>query len=196
MSNGSLPALSASNQNGPAFGFAGNGTITANTASNPALAVTNNSGVGLQVTGNTSFVASNGTVLNVQSNGSANKAIVANNSSGIAIEGDSTAGVAVYGYSTQYNGVVAQNNTANYPALYAKNGGGGVAAQFDGDTIVKGNLTVTGSKSGYVVDIAQNAGSEDLEAGDLVVITGMPLLLSGISPLPKSKRPAPPMRRV
>ncbi len=188
MSNGSLPALSASNQNGPAFGFVGNGTVTANTASNPALAVTNNSGAGLQVTGNTSVVANNGTVLNVQSNGSANKAIVANNSTGIAIEGDSTAGVAVYGYSTQYNGVVAQNNTANYPALYAKNGGGGVAAQFDGDTVVKGNLTVTGSKSGYVVDIAQNTGPDDLEAGDLVVITGYAPAVVGDIPVAKVKK--------
>jgi len=188
MSNGSLPALSASNQNGPAFGFAGNGTITANSALNPALAINNNSGVGLQVTGNASVVASTGTVLNVQSNGSANKAIVANNSTGIAIEGDSTSGVAVYGYSTQYNGVVAQNNTANYPALYAKNGGGGVAAQFDGDTVIKGNLTVTGAKSGYVVDIAQNDGLDNIEAGDLVVITGYAPAVVGNIPVPKVKK--------
>jgi hypothetical protein len=186
MSNGTQPALYAINQNGPAFQFGGNGTITANSAANPALAINNSSGAGLQVTGNTSLTASNGTVLNVQ--GSAAKGVVANNSSGVALEGDSDTGVAVYGYSTQYNGVVAQNNTANYPALYAKNGGGGVAAQLDGDTVVKGNLTVTGSKSGYVVDIALNDSQETIEAGDVVVVTGFAPAVVGNIPVPKIRK--------
>jgi len=45
-------------------------------------------------------------------------------------------------------------------------------ANFELGVRVVGNLTVLGSKSGYVVDAMQNAGSEALEAGDVVTIVG------------------------
>ncbi len=41
-----------------------------------------------------------------------------------------------------------------------------------GALYINGNLTVTGSKSGYVVDAMQNADSSALEQGDVVVIAG------------------------
>jgi hypothetical protein len=41
-----------------------------------------------------------------------------------------------------------------------------------GGVRVEGNLTVLGSKSGYVVDVMQNVGTDALEPGDVVVIVG------------------------
>ena len=45
-------------------------------------------------------------------------------------------------------------------------------ANFELGVRVAGNLTVLGSKSGYVVDAMQNVGTEALEAGDVVTIVG------------------------
>lgn len=186
IANGSQPALSASNTNGPAFQFTSNGSIQANNGSLPALSVANNNGAGLQVTGSASVSAGNSTALTVAGTGA--KTIVGQNSGGVAIEGDATTGVGVYGNSSQYNGVVAQNNNASYPALYSKNSAGGLAAQFDGDTVIKGNLTVTGSKGGYVVDVARNDGTTAIAAGDLVVITGAAPAIIGNIPVPTVKK--------
>ncbi|MEO8286045.1 MAG: S-layer homology domain-containing protein [Chloroflexota bacterium] len=47
-----------------------------------------------------------------------------------------------------------------------------VVGYFEAGVAVAGNLTVTGSKSGYVVDAMQNAGGEALEQGDVVTIVG------------------------
>jgi len=41
-----------------------------------------------------------------------------------------------------------------------------------GDVLVNGDLTVTGSKTGYVADIVINGGNEPLETGDVVEIMG------------------------
>jgi hypothetical protein len=52
-----------------------------------------------------------------------------------------------------------------------------------GYTYIDGDLTVTGSKSGYVVDVAINAGSEPLEQGDVVVVVGMDAPILGEIPV-------------
>jgi hypothetical protein len=50
-----------------------------------------------------------------------------------------------------------------------------------GALFVNGNLTVTGSKSGFVVDAMQNAGDTPLEPGDVVVMVGQsPAVLGDI----------------
>lgn len=184
--NGAQPALSANNPNGPAFQFSNYGSIQANSSSQPALAISNQSGTGLQVTGNASITTGNSTALTVAGTGS--QTIKAQNNGGVAVEGDATTGVGVYGNSTSYNGVVAQNDNSLYPALYAKNSAGGTAAEFDGDTIIKGNLTVTGSKGGFVVDVARNDGPDNIEAGDLVIITGSAPAVIGNIPVPTVKK--------
>ena len=48
---------------------------------------------------------------------------------------------------------------------------------------IGGNLTVGGSKGGYVVDLVQNGGSEPLERGDLVEIAGYAEALVGEIPV-------------
>ena len=58
-------------------------------------------------------------------------------------------------------------------ALFVDGSGSGNAAQINGgDLYVDGNISASGSKAGYVVDFAQNAGKDVLEVGDVVVVTG------------------------
>ncbi|HMA38224.1 MAG TPA: hypothetical protein VKY74_27495 [Chloroflexia bacterium] len=61
---------------------------------------------------------------------------------------------------------------AGYYGLYVDNGVSNYGAVIVGNTGINGNLTVTGSKSGYVVDAMQNADTTALEPGDVVVIVG------------------------
>jgi hypothetical protein len=103
----------------------------------------------------------------------------------------SSTGIGVYGQSTA--SPTAQNQFApgvfgfsqNGAGIMGRSGGpGSVAGYFDGNVIVGGDLTVTGSKSGYVVDIARNDGSEPLAQGDLVVVTGVTDPVVGNIPVP------------
>jgi hypothetical protein len=48
----------------------------------------------------------------------------------------------------------------------------GTFAGFDTSVYIAGNLSVAGSKSGYVVDLMQNADTTALQPGDVVVIAG------------------------
>lgn len=57
-----------------------------------------------------------------------------------------------------------------------------------GGLYVNGNLTVTGSKTGYVVDIMQNADSSALEPGDVVVIVGNSAAVIGQIPVVTVKK--------
>jgi hypothetical protein len=52
-----------------------------------------------------------------------------------------------------------------------------------GSATINGNLTVTGSKSGYVVDIVLNAGTEPLERGDVVAVVGVDTPILGEIPV-------------
>jgi hypothetical protein len=67
--------------------------------------------------------------------------------------------------------------------FYNTNGGAGSGLGVWGDTYLDGDLTVTGSKTGYVADIAINAGSEPLERGDVVVVVGMEAPILGEIPV-------------
>jgi hypothetical protein len=61
-------------------------------------------------------------------------------------------------------------------------------AEFNGGVLINGNLTVTGSKSGYVVDVMQNADGTALEAGDVVVVVGNGPAVIGDIPVVVVKR--------
>jgi hypothetical protein len=109
---------------------------------------------------------------------------------------ESTTGVGVHGRSTAVPtgtnlyapGVYGYSQHG--AAIYGQAGASNVAGYFEGNLIVQGdinaqgNLTVTGSKSGYVVDIARNDGSEPLEQGDLVIVTGAGDPVLGNIPVP------------
>jgi hypothetical protein len=92
---------------------------------------------------------------------------------GIGVHGESTAQLSgnnlyapgVSGYSQHGVGIYAQS-------------GIGVAGYLDGD------LIVTGSKFGYVVDLARNDGDDPLAQGDLVVVTGVTDPVVGEIPVP------------
>ncbi len=103
----------------------------------------------------------------------------------------SSTGIGVYGQSTATPS--SQNQFApgvlgfsqNGVGVMGRSGGpGSVAGYFDGHVVVDGNLTVTGSKSGYVVDIARNDGPEPLSQGDLVIVTGVTDPVVGNIPVP------------
>ena len=57
-----------------------------------------------------------------------------------------------------------------------------------GSAYIGGDLTVTGAKSGYVADVAVNAGSEPLERGDVVVVVGMDEPILGDIPVMRVQR--------
>lgn len=104
---------------------------------------------------------------------------------------ESTTGIGVHGRSTAVPtgtnlyapGVFGYSQHG--AAIYGQAGGpSSVAGLFQGNVVVAGNLTVTGSKSGYVVDIARNDGPEPLEQGDLVIVTGAGDPVVGDIPVP------------
>ena len=101
---------------------------------------------------------------------------------GIGVHGRSTAppsftnayAPGVYGYSASGAGVMGEAGPS----------GGSVAGFFAGTVLVDGNFFATGSKAGYVVDVARNAGTETLAQGDLVLITGVTDPVLGEIPVP------------
>ncbi|MDQ2810033.1 MAG: S-layer homology domain-containing protein [Chloroflexota bacterium] len=88
-------------------------------------------------------------------------------------------GTGAYGVSAvsdNYRGAYAARNNPAFYGLYvdsvAGESGTDNVADFQLGVRVVGNLTVLGSKSGYVVDAMQNVDGTALEAGDVVVIVG------------------------
>jgi hypothetical protein len=106
-------------------------------------------------------------------------------STGIGVAGRSTATLSftnqfaqgVYGFSQNGAGVMGEAGSS-----------GAVAGFFAGNLVVDGNIVATGSKAGYVVDIARNAGAEPLELGDLVIVTGVTDPVLGEIPVPLVER--------
>lgn len=98
-------------------------------------------------------------------------------STGIGVSGRSTAlssgqnlyAPGVYGYSQHGAGVVGESGT-------------GVGGYFIG------NIIATGSKAGYVVDIARNDGAEPLRRGDVVVVIGVADPVVGAIPTPRVRK--------
>jgi hypothetical protein len=74
-------------------------------------------------------------------------------------------------------------NSANWYGAYIDTGTSNFGEYVGGDTVIAGNLTVTGSKTGYVVDIMQNADGASLEAGDVVTIVGNSAAVIGSIPV-------------
>jgi hypothetical protein len=102
--------------------------------------------------------------------------------------GDGGSGVyasSIYGYggyieSGNYRGLYVKGAPAWYAAYIENPGGASNTGLY-----VNGTLYVTGGKTGFVVDIAVNDGTEALETGDLVVITGYGDPVVGLNPLVK-----------
>ena len=102
----------------------------------------------------------------------------------------SDSGTGVYGRSSAQPSV----NNAYAPGvwghsehgagIYGSAGTWGTAGYFDGNLIVNGDISASGSKAGYVVDIALNSGDEPLESGDVVIITGAAAPTVGAIPVP------------
>jgi hypothetical protein len=118
------------------------------------------------------------------------------------VVGRSTNGRGVEGYTTvvgQY-GVYGKNESGAGGGIgvvgYAPNGigvlgqGPGYGVYSKGSIYVEGNLYATGSKTGYVVEIAQNDDNVPLEAGDVVVISGAGAAVLGDIPVIKVRRAA------
>jgi len=113
----------------------------------------------------------------------------------------SSTGAGVHGRSTATSS--SQNQFApgvwgyseNGAAIYGQAGGSGLAGYFDGNVSVIGNLTVTGSKAGYVVDVALNDGAVALEVGDVVKVTGVAPAVIGEIPVPMVARTDSPYDR-
>jgi hypothetical protein len=101
---------------------------------------------------------------------------------GIGVSGRSTAlltgtnfyAPGVYGHSHHGAGVMGE----------AGPGSSSVAGLFFGNVVVDGDLVVTGTKTGYVVDVARNDSHEPLTQGDLVIVTGAADPVLGNIPVP------------
>ena len=72
----------------------------------------------------------------------------------------------------QYRGAYILSNNNSYYSLYVDQPATGNFAGFNTSVNIFGNLSVSGSKGGYVVDLMQNAGDAALVAGDVVTIVG------------------------
>jgi hypothetical protein len=92
-------------------------------------------------------------------------------------------GIGVSGRSTAQSS--AQNQFAPGVYGFSQNGAGVVGESGSGVGVyVIGNLVATGSKAGYVVDIARHDGEEPLYQGDLIIVTGAAEPVLGNIPVP------------
>jgi hypothetical protein len=90
-----------------------------------------------------------------------------------------------YFRSDNYRGLYARGDDTYYAGYFENPAGAGHAGLW-----VDGNLWVTGSKTGYVVDMAINEGPESLETGDVVVVTGFVEPIAGDIPTIKVRKAA------
>jgi len=94
----------------------------------------------------------------------------------VGVAGVSWNGTGVYGSSQNHYGVVARTAYAAYALVSF------------GDLYISGNLWATGAKGGYAVDVALNDDTQALEAGDVVVVTGVAAPVIGDIPVLQVKR--------
>ena len=107
--------------------------------------------------------------------------------SAIGVRGESTGtGTGVVGYAAKGGGVAGYSDAAASVAVFGQ--GPGFAMYSNGTMKVDGNLYVTGSKSGYLVDIAQNVDGTALEQGDVVIVEGVGAPVLGHIPVLKVRR--------
>ena len=95
----------------------------------------------------------------------------------------------INGHSDNYRSVLAQNASTSWYGLYVDTpSGSAVGAHFNGDVSITGDLLVSGSKTGYVVDIMQNADASGLQPGDVVAIVGNSPAVIGSIPVVMVKK--------
>jgi hypothetical protein len=86
-----------------------------------------------------------------------------------------------------YRGAYITSNDTAFYSLYVDapvtTPTAGNFAGFNTSVNILGNLNVSGSKGGYVVDLMENAGADALEAGDVVTIVGNAAAVMGEIPV-------------
>jgi hypothetical protein len=99
----------------------------------------------------------------------------------------------VFGYSLNQSGIYASNRSLDkYTGFLVNiNGTGYPALGVLGSAKFYGYVEFTGGKSGYVVDVALNAGAEPLQRGDVVVVTGMDAPIIGEIPVMRVQKATP-----
>jgi hypothetical protein len=116
--------------------------------------------------------------------------VFSNDDSYAALDANTTAvSYSINGHSDNYRSVLAQNATTSWYALYADAPvASTVGAHVNGDFSVTGDLVVSGSKAGYVVDIMQNADGANQQPGDVVTIVGNSPAVLGEIPVAMVKK--------
>jgi hypothetical protein len=121
----------------------------------------NNTNGGVGISGITNAIG-DGTNINTVSAGvyarSTNTNFITLESYGLAATADHSSGA-----------WITSGSGGSYYALLVTSGG----IRNVGDVSISGNLTVGGSKSGYVVDIMRNTGTTDLHPGEVVAASGV-----------------------
>lgn len=97
----------------------------------------------------------------------ANRGTYGASSSGVGVYGTSNSNYGGYFYSNSYRAINGSSPASYYAGYFTNRGGSAQPGVY-----VNGTLTVTGSKSGYVVDVCLNAGPDPLEVGDVVAVVG------------------------
>lgn len=97
-----------------------------------------------------------------------NRGIYGASSNGVGVYGSTNNNYAGYFYSSNYRGLYARSTSGYYAGYFTNQGGSTQPGMY-----VNGTLTVTGSKTGYVVDVCLNEGPEPLEVGDVVAVVGV-----------------------
>ncbi|MBI2954808.1 MAG: hypothetical protein HYY30_10880 [Chloroflexi bacterium] len=105
--------------------------------------------------------------------------------SAAGVYGKGNVGYGGYFYSDYYRGLYASSNPNYYAGYFANRGGSSRPGLY-----VDGSLFVSGSKSGYVVDLASNEGPQPLETGDVVIIVGAGTPVVGEIPVVKVRKAA------
>lgn len=123
---------------------------------------------------------------------------VLGHSDGVGVSGWSEHGHGVYGVaagSAVDGGYGGYFRSDNYRGLYASGDDTYYAGYFENPVgaagpglWVDGALWTTGSKTGYVVDMALNEGPGPLETGDVVVVTGFDEPIAGEIPVIKVRK--------
>jgi hypothetical protein len=121
------------------------------------------------------------------------RAYAAANNGVVGVSAGSSGGAnqGVRGEAANGIGVYALNNTISYYNVFAYDSGIGNTAfglGVHGKASFYNDVTFYGAKSGFVVDVAYNDGSEALERGDVVVISGAGAPVVGAIPVIKVRR--------
>ncbi|MEO0137876.1 MAG: hypothetical protein ABIL40_05725 [candidate division WOR-3 bacterium] len=147
--------------------------VTANTPSVSQTLIVENTGSGRAIYG--TVMGDNwGVFGQAPNNVGAGTAGYASGNACIGVRAQSPNGAAIYAYNsnnTYFTLYVNNNNGPSSPGLY-----------------VNGTSTFTGAKTGFVADLCLNDSPENLQPGDVVVITGYAAAILGEIPVVKVKK--------